>query len=558
MSHVFEESSSGSVRRSSKSGLRATAPPAPPDLVRAWRDAGRLTDERIGWGLDRAADQWPGRGALVAGGTAHTFAGLRARANAVAQALLAGGVGHGDVVTWMLPNGVDAIALAAAVWRIGAVNNPVVPIYREHELSFVLDQLRPAAVVTAGEHRGRHHAEEFDDVLASLGHTPSVRLVSGTARGWPSIHDLSPVAALPASVEPAPADEPCLVLYTSGTTAAPKGAVHSSATLLQEVRSMQREWALTWRDVMFMASPVTHITGLLQGLLVPTAVAARSVLVDRWDPEESVDRIEAEGATYMAGATPFLQGVVEEYRRRGLARPALRQFTCGGSAVPPHLVEAADALGIAAHRAWGMTEFPTTTLAGENDPLERRAHTDGHRAEAVEVEAVDEDRRPLPPGAEGELRVRGPERMLGYVDAALSEEVVDEGGWFYTGDLGWVDDAGYVTITGRRKDIINRGGEKFSAREIEDLLARHPGVAEVAVVGVPGGRLGERVCAAIVARNAAGVDAGELRSFLEAQRIARQKIPEEFRLVDELPRTPAGKVQKFLLVEWWEDGTAFR
>jgi acyl-CoA synthetase (AMP-forming)/AMP-acid ligase II len=383
--------------------------------------------------------------------------------------------------------------------------------------------------------------------------------VSGTVSGWQSIHDLSPVSRLPAAVEPAPADDPCLVLYTSGTTAAPKGAVHSSATLLQEVRSMQREWALTWRDVMFMASPVTHITGLLQGLLVPTAVGASSVLVDRWDPEESIDRIEAEGATYMAGATPFLQGVVEQYGRRGVARPALRQFTCGGSAVPPHLVEEADALGIAAHRAWGMTEFPTTTLAGENDPLERRAHTDGHRAEAVEVEAVDEDRRPLPTGAEGELRVRGPERMLGYVDAALSAEVVDDAGWFYTSDLGAVDDAGYVTITGRRKDIINRGGEKFSAREIEDLLARHPEVAEVAVVGVPGGRLGERVCAAIVARDRhATADPGELRSFLEAQRIARQKIPEDFLVVDELPRTPAGKVQKFLLVERWEDGRVDR
>jgi acyl-CoA synthetase len=534
--------------------LCATAPPAPRELVQAWRDTGRLTDERIGWCLDRAADQWPARGAVVADGATHSFADLRARADGVAHALLGAGVGPGDVVTWMLPNGVDALAVAAAVWRIGAVNNPVVPIYREHELSFVLDQLRPAAVVTAGEHRGRRHAEEFDDVLAGLAHQPAARLVSGVARGWGSIHDLPSMPRLPNGVAPAPADDPCLVLYTSGTTAAPKGAVHSSATLLQEVRSMQREWALTWRDVMFMASPVTHITGLLQGLLVPTAVGARSVLADRWDPEESVDRIEAEGATYMAGATPFLQGVVEQYGRRGIARPALRQFTCGGSAVPPHLVEAADAVGIAAHRAWGMTEFPTTTLAGENDPLERRAYTDGHRAEAVEVEAVDEDRRPLPAGGEGELRVRGPERMLGYVDPELSAEVVDDGGWFYTGDLGAVDDAGYVTVTGRRKDIINRGGEKFSAREIEDLLVRHPAVAEVAVVGVPGGRLGERVCAAVVARDAAP-EAGELRSFLEAQRIARQKIPEEFRIMDELPHTPAGKVQKFLLVERWEDGS---
>jgi acyl-CoA synthetase (AMP-forming)/AMP-acid ligase II len=388
-------------------------------------------------------------------------------------------------------------------------------------------------------------------VLAGIGHHPHVRLVSGEARGWRSLGDLSPLPDLPAEVAPAPAGDPCLVLYTSGTTAAPKGAVLSSAALLQEVRSMQREWALTWRDVMFMASPVTHITGILQGLLVPAAVGARSVLVDGWDPTDGVDRIEAEGATYMAGATPFLQGVVEEYQRRGLERPALQQFTCGGASVPPHLVEQADALGIVAYRVWGMTEFPTTTMASENDPLERRAHTDGRRAEAVEVEAVDEDGEVLPPGAEGELRVRGPECMLGYVDEALTAEVLDGAGWFYTGDLGAIDEQGYVSITGRRKDIINRGGEKFSARQIEDVLARHPRVAEVAVVGLPGGRLGERVCAAVVPRDS-GADPDDLRAFLEDQRIARQKIPEEIRIIDALPRTAAGKIQKFRLIEGWD------
>jgi acyl-CoA synthetase (AMP-forming)/AMP-acid ligase II len=540
--------------------LRATAPPAPDALVRHWRASGWLTGERIGWCLERAAAQWPGRPAVVDADVVHTFADLRARADTVAAALLGAGVGAGDVVTWTLPNGVDAIAVAAAVWRIGAVNNPVVAIYREHELAFVLDQLRPAAVVTTVEHRGRRHADELDDVLATIGHTPAVRLVTGgMSTGWVALDDMPVAGRLPPDLAPAPADDPCLVLYTSGTTASPKGAVHSSATLLQEVRSMQREWGLTWRDVMFMASPLTHITGLLQGLLVPTAMGARSVLLDRWDPAEAVDRIEASGATYMAGATPFLQGVLDEYRSgarsrsrgRGGARPALRQFCCGGSVVPPHLIEEADGLGITAFRCWGMTEFPTTTLASENDPLDRRSHTDGHIAEAVSVEAVDEARQPVAAGVEGELRVRGPERMLGYADPDVDPSAVDAEGWFYTGDLGTVDDAGYVCITGRRKDVINRGGEKFSAREIEDLLARHPSIVDVAVVGVPGGRLGERVCAAVVARSGVTVDGAELRRFLEDQRIARQKVPEEIRVLDDLPRTASGKVQKFRLVADW-------
>jgi acyl-CoA synthetase (AMP-forming)/AMP-acid ligase II len=199
-----------------------------------------------------------------------------------------------------------------------------------------------------------------------------------------------------------------------------------------------------------------------------------------------------------------------------------------------------------------MTEFPTTTIAGENDPRERRAHTDGHLAEAVECETVDVERNPLPRGREGELRVRGPERMVGYVDARRTEEVIDREGWFYTGDVGVVDEAGYVTITGRIKDIINRGGEKFSAQEIENLLAAHPGVAEVAVIGVPGGRLGERVFAAIVPRGGKVLDPENLKCFLLEKRIAKQKIPEEFRAVVELPRTASGKIQKFKLIEEWQ------
>jgi acyl-CoA synthetase (AMP-forming)/AMP-acid ligase II len=251
------------------------------------------------------------------------------------------------------------------------------------------------------------------------------------------------------------------------------------------------------------------------------------------------------------GATVFLQGTVEEYQRRGVA-PTLRQFTCGGASVPPHLIEVAGSLGFAAHRVWGMTEFPTTTLNSEYHSLQSRAFTDGHVAEAIEIRTVDAGGAPLPDGREGELQARGPERMLGYVAPELNKGICFDDGWLSTGDVGFVDDGGYVTVTGRIKDIINRGGEKLAARDIEDVLATHPAVAEVAVIGVPGGRLGERVCAAIVLRPGGRLADSELEEFLESRRLARQKIPEEFRLLDELPRTAAGKVQKFKLVEGWE------
>ncbi len=530
--------------------VRTTAPPPDAALLRRWRALGLRTDERLGPALARAARRWPDAIAVVDEHERCTFAQLGARAGAIAGGLSAAGVGHGDVVSWLLPNRVDAIAVVAATWSLGAISNPLVTIYRARELGFILDQLRPAAMVAAQEFRGRRYAAELDACLAAVGHAPRARLVAGASPGWRSIRDLAPDAAGPPPEDAAAGpDEPCLVLYTSGTTAEPKGVVHTSATLTQEVRSMASEWALSWRDVMFMASPLAHITGILQGFLVPAMTGARAVLADTWDAGRAVEIIEREGATYMAGATPFLQGLLDEYARRGIGRSALRQYCCGGAAVPPHLVERAQSLGITAYRAWGMTELPTATIANERDPLDRRARTDGRVADGVEVQAVDEHRCPLGPSIAGELRIRGPERTTGYVDPALNAGVIDADGWLYTGDVGVLDADGYVSITGRVKDIINRGGEKLSAREIEDLLAMHPAVGEVAVLGVPGGRLGERVCAAIVAANGASVDESALAAWLADREIARQKIPERWRAVDALPRTPAGKVQKFKLAE---------
>lgn len=505
------------------------------------------SDPPLGLALERAAAARPAAEAIVAAGRHVTLRELHARSVAVARQLLAGGVASGDVVTWMLPNGVDAVAVAAAIWRIGAVSNPVVTIYRERELAFICGQLAPAAIVGAPAVRGRDLCEELDRACSQAGVSPRARLAVGDAPGWTAV-DATAAPPLERHVAVGSPDDACLILYTSGTTADPKGVVHCPRALLAEVASMRQAWELTAEDTMLMASPITHITGMLQGLLVPCLTGARSVLMDRWDPQRCVELIEAERATYMAGATPFLAGILDVYEQRGARRSSLRQFCCGGAAVPPQLVERADRLGIAAYRCWGMTEVPTTTLASPGDPLERRARYDGRIAPGVAVEAVDEQRRPLPVGGEGELRVRGPEQMLGYVDAARTAEAVDEHGWFYTGDVGVVDAEGWVRVTGRVKDIINRGGEKFSARELEDLLAEHPSVADVAVVALPHPRLGEAACAVIVPRAGATVDAEALLGFLREQRIAVQKLPERFETVAELPRTAAGKVRKHEIV----------
>jgi acyl-CoA synthetase len=532
--------------------IRPTLPDPPDAIVERWRAHGWRTDERLGLALDRAALMTPRSEAVVSGPERVTFAALKQRADAIATLLVGHGVRPGDVVTWLLPNGVTAVATAAAIWRIGAVSNPLVTISRHRELRFVFAQLRPKAIIAATDVRGHAMADEVDGALEAAAHVPAVKVADGVPRpGWTGIPQ-RPARALDTRL-PAPAGQPCLILYTSGTTAEPKGVMHTSAALGQEVRSMIRTWGLTWRDTMLMASPLTHITGILQGLLVPCLAGARTVLLDRWDPEECRSVIERERVTYMAGATPFLQGLLEAYDVHGPERAGLRQYCCGGAAVPPQLIERAQERGIAAYRAWGMTELPTATLASERDSLEDRANTDGRAAEGVEIEPVDGDRTPLGAGQEGELRVRGPEQMVGYVDAALNDLVVDADGWLYTGDVGTVGADGQVRITGRLKDIVNRGGEKLSAREIEELVGRHPAVRDVAVIPLPEPRLGEQVCAVVVPRPGHDLTREQLAAFLREQRLARQKVPERVELVDGLPRTPAGKVQKFKLVERFAD-----
>ncbi|MDR7112243.1 acyl-CoA synthetase (AMP-forming)/AMP-acid ligase II [Microbacterium trichothecenolyticum] len=508
-----------------------------------WRSHGFHTDERLGWMLEDRARTMPDRIAVITPTRQLTYHELQRRASAVARTLVANGVRNGDPVCWMLPTDAEAVSVASAIWRIGAVSSPIVPIYGAREIAAVVEQSRPVAVITNGMVRGRRLPEEFDAVLATLGHEPRVRLLAaGEHPGWLDADAEGP-GALPATVLPAPADSPALILYTSGTEAAPKGAVHSTTGLMHELRSCVTEWGITFRDRMFMASPMTHITGLLQGFLIPTRVGGAAILMDRWNAAEAVELIEQHAGTYMAGATPFLRELLAAYAASGRTTSSLRQYCCGGAAVPAELIREADRLGIAAYRAWGMTELPTSTLANELDPLWARAETDGRLAPGVEMRVVDDDGRDVEPGREGGLLLRGPEMMLGYVrvdegaPAAISED-----GWFATGDVGYLGDDGYVRISGRTKDIINRGGEKFSVREIEDHLRAHPGVEAVAVLALPGGRLGERIGAVIVSDE--DVTPTALADFMTSRGVAKQKTPELVVVVEAIPMNATGKVDK--------------
>lgn len=518
------------------------APRVPEDVLADWSRRGLRTGEGLGDMLERGARRWPHRPAVITAEGTWTFARLAARSDEVARALTGGGVRPGNVVSWMLPTGPDAIAVAAAVWRIGAVSSPIVPVYGPREIAAVLDQVGPTALVTwHGPDNRRDHADELDTACRETGVSPAVRLLTtGRHPGWTRLDD-APRGVLP-SIETRP-DDPCLVLFTSGTESLPKGVLHSVAGVSHELRSTIAAWGLTFRDTMVMASPMTHITGLLQGFLIPAKVGAAALLMDRWDPEQGVALIEEWAATYMAGATPFLRELLDAYERQGLASSSLVQYCCGGASVPSELVRRADALGIAAYRCWGMTELPTATLASELDDLTRRATTDGPLAPGVELRVVDDAGAEVPPGTEGHLLLRGPEMMLGYVRDDADAAAFTPDGWLRTGDLGRLNPDGYLTVTGRAKDIVNRGGEKFSVREIEEAVATHPDVAAVAVVAVPGGRLGERVGAAVVSRRA-DLTIEEIGGSVTGAGLARQKQPEIVALVDSIPTNATGKVDR--------------
>ncbi|HXO52495.1 MAG TPA: AMP-binding protein [Mycobacterium sp.] len=528
------------------------APPVAADRLAEYRRFGYVSDLTMSASVVRAARQWGSRPAIIDGGQQLTYQEVLEVVERAAAWLVGAGVGPGNVVCWQTPNWWEAHVLGLAIWHVGAVSCPIAPFYREHELRHVIEQVRPAAVVTAETFRGFANAEAFDDLLAAAGLGDTVRVVlRGTRQGWSSF---DVVVAHSRRQESAilGADEPCLILFTSGTTSGAKAAVHSSRTLLAETRQLADAWGLSWEDVAYMAAPLQHITGVLNAMTIPLLVGASAVLAERWEPDVAVADIMRHRVTYSAGATVFLQELTDAARAAGVHLP-LRNFACGGAAVPRAVMECSEEQGIPASRVYGMTELPTVTVMNRAYPFDLRAETDGAIAPGVQVRVIGINGEPLAAGRAGELLVRGPEQMLGYLDPAANRTALGDAGWFCTGDVGVVDGSGFVTITGRLKDVINRGGEKFSARDIEDLLIAHPAVRNAAVVPGPDARFGEVPVAFVVFDQPGQASADELARHLHATGLARQKTPVAWHFVDALPMTPSGKVKKFELAATAEE-----
>ncbi len=473
---------------------------------------------------------------------------MHERSMGLAAGLAGLGLGPGDTIAIQVPNWLEGALTYQAAMQLGAVIVPIVHIYGPAEVGFILRQSGARAFVVPDRWRSIDYLERFDALgeVAQLEHL----IVIGDRRP-PGAHDWHALAAT-SSVgftppgDSADADDVCLLIYTSGTTAEPKGVQHTHNTLAAEARGNAGLLGQADDSVYLAAFPAGHIASVLQ-LLRTFVNGTTSIVLDQWDPVAAAALVAEHRVTNTAGAPFHLTSLLEAARAGGHTLASLRNFMVGAASVPPALVEQAHAAGVIAYRAYGSTEHPVATSGQPDDSAAQRSETDGRPMPGNEIRIVDADGRDVAVSHEGEVVLRGPEQFVGYRDASLDAIAFLPGGWFRTGDIGRLDDAGFLTITDRLKDVIIRGGENISSKEVEDILARHPSVSEAAVVAFPDERYGERVAAFVITRPGQTLDLDDVRRHFAEAGVARQKTPERIELVTELPRGMSGKVKKFEL-----------
>ncbi len=452
------------------------------------------------------------------------------------------GIGPGDVVAIWVPNWLEGALTYQAAMMLGATVVPIIHIYGAHEVGFILRQSAARVLVMPDRWRTIDFRERFDAVT-DVPHLEHVVLIG--ERGPSGAIPWKQLAAsrAPATLPTTHPDDRCLLIYTSGTTADPKGVQHTANTLIAEIRTTAAATGTGQKDVSLAAFPAGHIAGVL-ALLRLFVIGTSTVLMDVWDPALAARLVPEHRITSTAGAPFHLSSMMDEAERNGNDLSTITNYMVGATSVPPSLVERAQRAGISVYRGYGSSEHPVITTGAPTDPLAKRAGTDGRLVPGSEVRLLDDDDRDLGVGEDGEIVSRGPDLFIGYTDPQLDAESFLPGGWFRTGDIGRFDAEGYLTITDRKKDVIIRGGENIASKEVEDLLALHPAVAEAAVVGKPDERYGERVAAFVLLRPGQTLDLDEVRRHFATIGVAKQKTPEHIITVDELPRTASGKVRK--------------
>ena len=531
----------------------------PPQLEKDYVGAGSWTDDSLGTLISGSVSARPGLTMKIRSAVrpwTGTFGEVFDEARRLAASLRAWGVGPGDVVAFQLPNWKEAAVSFWAAALLGAVVTPIVHFYGAKEVGYILRRTRVRALVTADRFGRNDYLSMLEGLRADA---PDLELIACVSDG-PLPTWAVPFADLLGSDKlegPLPVDpmSPALVAYTSGTTADPKGVVHSHRTIgfeIKQLGSMQ-----SGNPPLLVGAPVGHGIGMLSGLLLPVWKGEPINLIDVWDPAAVLKSMLEDGVASGSGSTFFLTSLLDHPDLTAEHLKLMSRIGLGGSAVPSAVTERMTSLGISPVRSYGSTEHPSTTGCRHDEPLNKRCYTDGHPLLDVEVRLADDDGGESPIGQRGEIWSRGPDLCVGYTDPAVTATAFDAQGWFATGDIGVMDEDGYLTIVDRKKDIIIRGGENISALEVEEQLLRLPGVAEAAVVAAPDERLGEHVCGFV--RLMPGADPPDLaaaRNQFEKTGLARQKWPEELRVVDEFPRTASGKVQKFVLRDRLRRGDA--
>jgi acyl-CoA synthetase (AMP-forming)/AMP-acid ligase II len=515
-------------------------------IARAHRDAalaaaayrrGLWVHTTLADALHAAAESSPRRTVLVDADTRMDCATLHNQATGLAAALLAR-MPRGSVVSFMLPNWHEAAVIYLAATLAGMVANPILPSMRDRELQFILEDA-DSRMIFVPAHFGRHdYVAMLARVTAQLESQPDVVVLRGDAGS-----NFIPFASLiagQANTAELPALDPDavrMILYTSGTTGRPKGVLHTHNSIHALIHQIRDHWLVEPGDSNLVASPIAHIGGSIYAFECPLLLGTTAVLMDHWNGDDAVRLMQAEHCTHMAGATPFLEQILAAAQRAGTRLPDLKVFICGGASVSPSLIRRAAAYFESAviTRVYGSTEVPVTTI-GAVQHRDHAADTDG-QVGVADIKLVGSD-------GSGEIYARGPQMLVGYQHPEDDAESFDVEGYFRTGDLArWVDD-GYLLVTGRAKDIIIRNGENIAPKEVEDILTGHPGIAEIAIVGLPDARTGERACAVVVPAGTPGPDVESLRTFLQESGVAKFKAPEQVVLWDVLPKNDAGKILK--------------
>ncbi|HDD9566066.1 TPA: medium-chain fatty-acid--CoA ligase [Escherichia coli] len=511
------------------------------------------------WGDASLADYWqqtaramPDKIAVVDNhGASYTYSALDHAASCLANWMLAKGIESGDRIAFQLPGWCEFTVIYLACLKIGAVSVPLLPSWREAELVWVLNKCQAKMFFAPTLFK---QTRPVDLILPLQNQLPQLQQIVGVDKLAPATSSLS-LSQIIADNTPLTTaitthgDELAAVLFTSGTEGLPKGVMLTHNNILASERAYCARLNLTWQDVFMMPAPLGHATGFLHGVTAPFLIGARSVLLDIFTPDACLALLEQQRCTCMLGATPFVYDLLNVLEKQPADLSALRFFLCGGTTIPKKVARECQQLGIKLLSVYGSTESSPHAVVNLDDPLSRFMHTDGYAAAGVEIKVVDDARKTLPPGCEGEEASRGPNVFMGYFDEPeLTARALDEEGWYYSGDLCRMDEAGYIKITGRKKDIIVRGDENISSREVEDILLQHPKIHDACVVAMPDERLGERSCAYVVLKAPHhSLSLEEVVAFFSRKRVAKYKYPEHIVVIEKLPRTASGKIQKFLL-----------